>query len=268
MTQKPNNPMAHTPNIPMKITILGSGTSTGVPVIGCQCEVCLSHNPKNKRLRTSALVQTESASLLIDCSADFREQALRNKIARIDGLLMTHTHSDHISGLDDLRIYNYLQGEAIKIFSAPHILEEIRKRFDYCFNPTQIGGGVPELELIPVDGSFEFMGIKITPLPVKHGDLPILGYRFNDFTYVTDASFIPEETMQKMMGTRVLVLNALRYMPHSTHYSLAEALEISQRIGPERVWFTHIAHQMEHWATNRTLPPNARLAYDGLVIEI
>ncbi len=268
MLQRLNNTMTQFSKSSMKVTILGSGTSTGVPMIGCQCDVCLSQNPKNKRLRTSALVQTETASLLLDCSTDFREQALRHKIERIDALLLTHTHSDHISGLDDLRVYNFLQGEAIKIFSASHILEDVRKRFDYCFNPKQIGGGVPELELIPVDGCFEFMGIKITPLPVKHGDLPILGYRFNDFSYVTDASFIPEETIQKMMGTRVLVLNALRYMPHSTHYSLAEALEISQRIGPEKVWFTHIAHQMEHWATTRTLPPHARLAYDGLVIEI
>jgi len=252
----------------MKVTILGTGTSTGVPMIGCQCDVCTSPNPKNRRLRTSAHIETGNARIQIDCSPDFRQQALTYGINRIDALFITHSHSDHVAGLDDLRIYNFLQGEPVKLYSAPHVLDEIRTRFDYCFNPTQIGGGVPQLDLIPVQEPFDFMGIAVTPLPVMHGRLPILGYRFDDFTYVTDASMISDETMEKMMGTKVLILNALRLNPHSTHFSLSEALEVSRRIKPERTFFVHIAHQMEHWATNRTLPPEARLAYDGLVIEL
>jgi len=252
----------------MKITILGSGTSTGIPMIGCACEVCRSDNPKNKRLRSSAFLETAEAHILIDCSTDLRQQALAYNITRINAVFLTHSHSDHVAGIDDLRIFNYWQGEKIKFFGSPQTLEDIKKRFDYCFDPPQKGGGVPQLELIPVQGELEFWGIKVTPLPVMHGKIPILGFRFDDFTYITDASFISEETIEKTKGTRVLILNALRQKPHSTHFSIAQAIEISRRIAPEQTWFIHLAHQVEHESANRDLPPNARLAYDGLVIEM
>ena len=252
----------------MKITILGSGTSCGIPMIGCECEVCRSNNPKNKRLRSAAYVQTAEGAFLIDVGPDFRQQALKHDIKRVDALFITHAHADHIAGLDDLRIFNFIQGGSIKIFGLPHILKEIRERFDYCFNPPQIGGGVPQLELIPVEESFTLNGTNITPIPVMHGRLPITGWRFDDFSYVTDASVIPKESMKKLEGTQVLVLNALRHNPHSTHISLSEAVEYARKIKPEMTYFTHISHQLEHWSTNRALPPNARLAYDGMVIDI
>ncbi|MBN1901151.1 MBL fold metallo-hydrolase [Candidatus Sumerlaeota bacterium] len=252
----------------MKITILGSGTSTGIPMIGCHCEVCSSSNPKNKRLRTSAFLESGDARILIDCSTDLRQQALAYHIERIDAVFLTHSHADHVAGIDDLRIYNFRQGGKIKFFGAPDILNDVRRRFDYCFDPPQTGGGVPQLELIPVQNSFEFMGISVTPLPVLHGTLPILGYRFNDFSYITDASKIPEETMEKLRGARVLILNALRKKPHSTHFSIDEAVEAARRIQPEQTYLVHMAHQVEHEATNRALPPEIQLAYDGQVINL
>jgi phosphoribosyl 1,2-cyclic phosphate phosphodiesterase len=252
----------------MKITILGSGTSTGIPMIGCHCEVCSSPDPKNKRLRTSAFLETKDARILIDCSTDLRQQALVYHIERIDAVFLTHGHADHVAGIDDLRIFNYRQGGKIKFFGAPDILNDLRRRFDYCFDPPQIGGGVPQLDLIPVLKPFDFMGIHVTPLPFLHGSIPILGYRFDDFSYVTDASLIPEETMEKLTGTRVLILNALRMEPHSTHFSIPEAVEIAERLKPEQTFLVHMAHQVEHESTNRSLPPSIQLAYDGQEINL
>ncbi len=252
----------------MKIIILGSGTSCGVPVIGCKCEVCTSKNPRNKRLRASAFIQTGAATFLIDCGQDFRQQALTHHIERIDALFLTHSHADHIAGIDDLRIFNFIQEAPIKIFASAEVLEDLRRRFDYSFNPPQIGGGVPQLELHTISTPLDFMGTRITPLPVMHGKLPILGYRFDNFNYVTDASCIPDATLKKMKGTEVLILNALREKPHETHFSLKEALDIARRIAPRQTYFTHISHKLEHEATNRSLPPNAHLAYDGLIIEV
>ncbi len=252
----------------MKITILGSGTSTGIPMIGCSCEVCRSQNPKNKRLRSSAFLETEKTHMLIDCSTDLRQQALAHNITRVDAVFLTHSHADHVAGIDDLRIFNYWQGEKIKFFGSPQTLDDIKRRFDYCFDPPQKGGGVPQLDMNPVEGEFEFMGTPVIPLPVMHGKIPILGWRFDDFTYITDASFISEETLGKMKGTRVLILNALRQKPHSTHFSIAQALEVSRIIAPEQTWLIHLAHQVEHESTNRDLPPNAQLAYDGQLIEL
>jgi len=252
----------------MKVTILGSGTSCGVPMIGCKCEVCTSTNPRNKRLRSSALIQTDSATFLIDCGPDFRQQALTHNITHIDAIFLTHSHSDHVAGIDDLRIFNFLQGAPMKIFASPDVLKDIKKRYDYTFNPPQIGGGVPELELHPVTAPFDFMGTHVTPLPIMHGKIPILGYRFDNFTYITDASYITEKTIEKIQNTQVLVLNALRREPHETHFSLGEALEVARRIAPRQTYFTHISHRLEHEATNHSLPPNAQLAYDGLIIKV
>lgn len=251
-----------------KVTILGSGTSMGVPTLTCRCPVCLSPNPKDKRLRAGAWIQVRGRSVLIDCSIDFRQQALANGIEDVDDVLITHAHADHISGIDDLRIYNQVHRKAIDFYGAAHVLDEVARRFHYCFNPTQVGGGVPQIRLRPVEAPFALHGLEVTPVPVKHGVLDIYGYRIGGLGYVTDGSHLPPESEALLEGVDTLVINALKREPHSTHFSLYQALEVVERLQPRRAWFVHMCHFLGHDETNEELPPHVQLAYDGLTFDI
>ncbi|MCL5271072.1 MAG: MBL fold metallo-hydrolase [bacterium] len=254
----------------LRVRVLGSGTSMGVPVIGCRCPVCLSDDPRNKRLRSSVSIEAEGRHFLVDCSIDFRAQMLRWPMPRIDALLLTHTHSDHVNGLDDLRSYNYIQHEAIPVYSTRYFLDDLSQRFPYCFNPLQRGGGIPDLDPMMVEPGepFTVKEIEIQPIEVMHGKLPILGFRLGRLAYVTDCSWIPESSLTLLEGLEVLILTALRRRPHPTHFSLEQSLEVARRVGARHVYFTHIADEMDHEQTNRELPEWARLLYDGQELEI
>ncbi|HEX5760241.1 MAG TPA: MBL fold metallo-hydrolase [Thermoanaerobaculia bacterium] len=254
--------------MPVRITMLGSGTSTGVPVIGCTCSVCTSKNPRNRRWRTGLRLELERGVALVDTPPDFREQALRFGVHRVDAVLFTHAHADHVFGLDDLRIFNFRQRTAIRCYASASTLGMLRRYFAYAFEDGQEGGGKPVLELVEVREPFEVLGRRIVPVPVWHGDLEVYGYRIGDFAYVTDCSRIPEESFALLAGVRVLILGALRYRPHTTHFSVEEALAAAARIGAERTYLTHLAHDVDHDAPEVPLPPGAGFGYDGLTLEV
>lgn len=253
----------------MKITFLGTGTSHGIPVIGCTCAVCTSDNPKNSRNRTGVwLREPEGPSTVLDVSSEFRVSALRYGLTHLDFVLLTHGHSDHVSGLDDLRVFSQRGGKATTLYSNAATLADIRERFAYAFGPAKAyGGGVPQYELREAAGPFREGPWEITPLPVMHGPEPILGYRVNDFAFVTDVTVIPESTLDLMRGLDVLALDCLRRTPHSTHLSLPQAIEYALRIKARRTYFIHLAHELEHEETERELPEGIRVAYDGLELE-
>lgn len=252
----------------LRVTLLGTGTSAGVPTLGCRCAVCMSADPRNKRRRCCAYLEWEGFRGLIDCGPDFRSQAIDFGIPDIDAVLLTHTHADHVNGIDDLRAYNMVHKHRIALYGAPDALDDIRTRFAYAFAPPQPGGGVPEFDLLPVDGPFEVAGRTIVPVPVLHGILPILGFRIGTFAYLTDVSTMPEESFPLVAGVEVLVLSALRPRPHPTHQSVDEAVAVARRIGARQTWFIHMNHDLDHESTNRALPPETQLAHDGLVIEL
>jgi phosphoribosyl 1,2-cyclic phosphate phosphodiesterase len=252
-----------------RVTFLGTGTSHGVPMIGCRCPTCTSADPRDRRLRPSILIElTGGPALLVDTSPDLRAQALRLDIRRVDAVLFTHPHADHLLGLDEIRRYNHLQRATIPCFGSPETLTEVRRVFAYAFEPRQQGGGVPRLELVPVTGPFDVAGARVIPLPVLHGQLPILGYRVGSFAYITDCSEIPEASWPLLEGLDVLVLDSLRHVPHPTHFTVAQALDAIARIRPERALLTHIAHDLRHEETAAALPPGVELAYDGLVVPV
>lgn len=237
-------------------------------MITCDCPVCTSDDPNNNRLRSSILLRNEEKTILVDCGSDYRQQALRYRINRLDTVLLTHAHSDHVSGIDELRLYNWKQKHPIPVFGSRFTLDDVRRRFDYAFNPIQNGGGVPQLDLIPVEGAFDAAGFRVLPLLAYHGSLPILGFRFGDFAYITDASFLPPATLEAIRGVRYLILNALRHRPHPTHFTVEQATAIAREIGAEHTWFTHITHDLDHATTNRELPEGIDLAHDGLEFDI
>lgn len=252
----------------MKVTFLGTGTSHGVPMIGCDCPVCTSDDPRDKRTRCSVLVETNGIKLLIDTPPELRVQVLREDIRHIDAVLFTHSHADHVFGLDDVRRFNDLSGQSMPCYGNTSTLATIRRAFEYVFVPTQKGGGKPSLELIPVDEEFNVKGASVLPVKVMHGKLHILGYRIGDFAYLTDVSRIPEPSLDLLQGLDVLVVGVIRHQPHETHFCISEGLEAVEMLKPKRAFFTHIAHKLGHEETNATLPPRVRLAYDGLQITL
>ena len=253
----------------MKLTFLGTGTSTGVPSIACDCETCLSEDPRDKRLRVSILIEHSDTKILVDTSIDFRQQALRAKIERLDAILITHCHVDHVFGLDDIRPLNFRYGP-MGIYANEIAWIDLRRIFQYIFKPTHFGGGLPQLIPHTVHAGAKFCigdGLEITPLEVIHGKLPVIAYRFNDFAYATDLNFISDETIDALQGLDVLVLDCVRIKPHSTHLGLNEALEYIDRIKPRRAFLTHLNHDVMYSRDSNLLPANVEFAYDGLVVN-
>jgi phosphoribosyl 1,2-cyclic phosphate phosphodiesterase len=253
-----------------RVTFLGTGTSHGVPMIGCRCATCTSADPHDTRLRPSIYLAVESGpSILVDTGTDLRQQALAHNLTRVDAILFTHSHADHVMGLDEVRRFNMLQGGAIPAFADPRTAADLRRTFDYVFGePDQKGGGVPQIDLRIIDGPFAIDGLPITPVRIFHGARPILGFRFGSLAYLTDCSAIPDESWPLLEGLDVLVLDALRHRPHPTHFSVSEALAVIARLRPRRALLTHICHDLPHQATNRTLPAGVALAYDGLTLDV
>ena len=253
-----------------RVIMLGTGTSHGVPMIGCKCATCRSTDPHDHRFRPSIYLDIgDQARILVDTATDLRQQALANEISRIDAVLFTHAHADHILGLDDLRSFNALQGFAIPCYGNREALAAIRRQFSYVFEGSlQQGGGVPQLVVHEIAGPFSIGGIHIVPVPLWHGKLPILGFRFGNFAYLTDCNRLPDEAWGLVQGVEVLVLDALRDAPHDTHFTLGEAIAVAERIAPRRTYFTHMTHDLPHAKTNARLPAGMELAYDGLVFDI
>ena len=274
----------------MKITILGSGTSHGVPMIGCDCAVCRSTNPKNKRFRSSIVVTTDAETdaepngggqagekaILVDTTPELRMQSLAFDLRRVDAVLFTHTHADHIMGLDDLRRFNDLHDVEIPVYGDEDTLQDIRRIYPYIFRETQQGGGKPRLLLHSVESSFALFGLNVQSFYVMHGRLPVLAYRFDQpptdarparsFAYVTDVNQIPEESMQKLHGLDLLILDAVRYEPHSTHFGFYQALDVIAALKPAQALLTHLSHHFDHDAANALALANVHLAYDGQII--
>ena len=254
---------------PLKITVLGSGTSVGVPTIGCHCDVCTSKDPRDNRLRPSILIGYEGRNVLIDTSPDFRQQALRAQIERLDAVLFTHSHADHLMGLDDVRPFNFRQKERIPIYADPPTMEAIRRCFRYVFEVKERSTNIPKLDTHLIDGSpFDLFGLTFTPVPVLHGAETIHGFRFGDAAYLTDHSEIPEASLALLQNLDVLFLDALRYKPHPTHSTVERSIKTVELLAPRRAFFTHIGHDLGHERAESMLPPHIRLAYDGLEIEV
>ena len=253
----------------MKLTFLGTGTSTGVPSIGCECETCLSEDPRDKRLRVSIMIEHAGQSLLVDTSSDFRQQALRFGLKRLDGVLITHCHADHIFGLDDIRPLNFRFG-ALGLYANERAWVDIRRIFKYIFEPSHFGGGLPQVIAHTVYPGAPFCigeQLEVTPLEVTHGRLPVMAYRFNDFAYATDLSEIPRQAMDALRDLDVLVLDCLRFKEHPTHLWVEKALGYVEKLKPRRTYFTHMAHDVKHERDSKRLPDGVEFAYDGLVVE-
>lgn len=254
----------------MKVTFLGTGTSQGVPIIGCRCRVCTSTDPKDNRLRTSVLIQTNGKNIVIDSGPDFRQQMLSTGIQRLDGLLITHAHKDHIAGLDDIRGFNFIQREAIDVYCTPPVEAQIRREFAYIFAEHRYPG-IPELNMHSIhnDIDFEVAGVAVTPIEVLHYKLPVTGFRLGGLAYITDANYIGPREIEKLNGCHTLVLNALRMEEHISHFNLKQAIEMVEVIKPQQAYFTHISHQMGlHEEVSMILPAGIKLAYDHLTISL
>lgn len=290
----------------IRVTVLGSGTSHGVPSVGCDCAVCRSPDPRDCRTRPSILIEVAPGpqdqadgpaagppapagirdaspqgsaaagafaravrSVLVDTSTDLRMQALANDVRRVDAILFTHTHADHVFGIDDVRRFNQMQKAAIPCFADADTVASLRRMFAYIFEPPkQKGGGLPQLTLFRIAGPFSLGGVEIVPVPLLHGALPVLGFRLGSFAYLTDCNRIPDASWALLAGVQTVILDALRHRPHSTHFSLGEATDVVRTLGAPRAYFTHISHDLGHAATNASLPPGLELAYDGLVLDV
>lgn len=253
----------------MKVTFLGTGTSQGVPVIGCRCAVCRSVDFRDKRLRTSAHLEIAGQSLIIDTGPDFRQQVLANNITRLDGLIYTHQHKDHVAGMDDVRSFNFMQKKAMPIYARDTVVAQLEQEFAYVFAKDKYPG-IPQVEIHYIKNEpFEAQGVPVVPIEVLHYKLPVFGFRIQDFTYITDAKSISEREKDKIRGSQVLVLNALQHDQHISHFTLEEALSLIEELRPDQTYLTHIGHRLgSHREVSATLPDGVRLAYDGLTVEI
>lgn len=254
---------------PLKITFLGTGTSSGIPMIACSCEVCTSTDKKNNRLRASILVQSPTTTIVIDTTPDFRYQMLRAKVTKLDAVLFTHSHKDHVAGMDDVRAYNFFLQKTMQVYANQMTIEALMREFAYVFADKKYPG-VPDIQLNAIDMEPFFIGdIKVIPILVWHLKMPVFGYRFGNFTYITDANKIEEDEKEKIKGSDVIVLNALRQEKHISHYSLPEAVDLANELKIPQAYFTHVSHQMGlHKTVNESLPGGRALAYDGLVLEL
>ncbi len=253
----------------LKITFLGTGTSQGIPIIGSSHPVCLSKNPKDKRLRVSIMVEWDKFKYVIDCGPDFRQQMLRENCSKIDGVLFTHEHSDHVAGLDDIRALCYRHG-GMNIYAHKRVIKSIKKRFDYIFETENKYPGAPEVVVNIIENRpFLLSGMEVIPISVDHHFVQVFGFRFNDFVYLTDVKSVPTEEMEKLKKVKVLVVNALRITPHISHFNLDEALNFIEQVNPEKAYLTHISHLLGfHDEVEKQLPNNVFLAYDGLQITV
>ena len=253
----------------MNITFLGTGTSQGVPILCCECEVCRSQNPKDKRLRSSILIQSNQANVVIDSGPDFRQQLLRKDLKTLDAVVFTHEHKDHIVGLDEVKAFNFFNKMRMPVYATERVQEAIKREFAYIFAEEKYPG-IPEIDLYTVrDEPFTIKEIKFTPIDVLHYKLPVKAYRIKDFTYITDANFISKEEKEKIKGSKIIVLNALRREEHISHYTLQEAIDLLTELNPEKAYLTHISHQLgKHEDVSKELPTFIEMAYDGLEIEI
>jgi len=250
------------------LTVLGSGTSMGVPTLGCDCEVCRSSDPHDRRTRPSVMIEYADKVVLIDTSPDFYGQAIRERISRVDAVFYTHTHADHILGIDDLRPFSYRHKPAkLPLYARPDAAAFLRRMFSYIFDADYKYGSLPQLELRPIDDAVDLFGSRFAPVRLLHGEAEIYGYRFGSAAYLTDHSEIPEASFRQLEGLDILFLDALRRKPHPTHSTVENSLRVVERVKPKRAFFTHICHDLGHEATNATLPFNVRLAYDGMKLE-
>lgn len=253
----------------MKITFLGTGTSQGVPVIGCQCDVCTSVNYKDNRLRTSILVEINGTNLVVDTGPDFRQQMLRERVQRLDAVLFTHAHKDHTAGMDDIRSFNFKQKTDMPIYARQEVIDQLKQEFSYIFASSKYPG-IPKVKLHLLDGKpFEVAENRIIPIEVMHHKLPVYGFRFGDFTYITDANYIPEQEKEKIKGSKVIVINALQKEEHISHFTFDQAIELMEELQPEKAYFTHISHRLGlHKDVSQELPDFIELAWDGLQITV
>jgi phosphoribosyl 1,2-cyclic phosphate phosphodiesterase len=251
-----------------RLTVLGSGPSSGVPIPACSCAVCRSADPRDRRTRSALLVQYAGRSVVIDCGPDFREQVVRAGLRRLDALVLTHDHADHLHGIDDVRSFNFAQREAIPCYAIPSAIKALRERFPYIFAPGGPGGGQPELELVPVEGPFELFGERVIPVPVEHGNAATVGYRMGDWAYLPDVKHLPQDARALVRGLDVLLVDALHKKPHPTHQSIDEALALVAALAPARAWLTHLGHRVSHAGVEPLLPAGAKLAFDGMTIDV
>lgn len=250
----------------MRVNFLGTGTSRGVPVIGCTCDVCNSSDKRNKRLRTSVMLQS-GVTVVIDASVDFRTQMLRHQVRHLDAIILTHPHVDHILGLDDVYPLNIWSGKSMPVYANADTLAQVRMTFRYLFEEKKYPG-IPSLDLHTIEGNFQIGDLLFEPINVMHGQLPILGYRIGKFAFITDVSDIPDASFKKLSGVEYLVLDALRHKKHFSHFTVEDAVEAALKIGAKQTYFVHMCHDLEHEATNRKLPEGMALAHDGLVWEV